>query len=190
VNSEHAEAFKERLAKVGIVRGFETQLTAENGSKLRIRNTARIHRDMDGKVSYVEGIVENVSRSWQSAGEHKEAARFRALYECGHVAVLTVGRSGTIQNANTAFQELSGYGAEEISSVEYSDLFEEGDRTTTMEELHQLLDGASSASEGVRTLLGKSRETRTVGTLSILVRDWDGEPDHVLVTMEEKSSEL
>jgi hypothetical protein len=29
-----------------------------------------------------------------------------------------------------------------------------------------------------------------VGTLSILVRDWDGEPDHVLVTMEEKSSEL
>jgi PAS domain S-box-containing protein len=66
VNSEHAESFKDRLKEVGIVRGFETQLTAEDGSRIRIRNTARVHRDMDGNVNYVEGIVEDVSPSWQA----------------------------------------------------------------------------------------------------------------------------
>ena len=73
--------------------------------------------------------------------------------------------------------------------MDYSALFEEGDRSKAMEDLQQLVAGNSSAMEGVRDLQLKCGDTVPASTLSVLVRDWDGKPDHVLVTMEAKSSD-
>ena len=188
VNAEHKESFVARLTEFGIVRGFETHLPAEDGRKIRIRNTARIHRDMDGNVSYVEGVVEDVSRSWDSLGVHREAERYKALYECGRVALLTVGLSGTIEDGNAAFQMLSGYNVkDDLSSVEYADLFEDGAKA--MEEIQQLMTGDSATLEAYHDLRLKGGETRPVSTLSILIKDGDSEPDHVLILLEEKSTD-
>ncbi len=63
VHADHTEAFKSRPLEFSIVRGFETRLLTEDGPEIRIRNTARIHRDIAGNVSYMEGIIEDVSRS-------------------------------------------------------------------------------------------------------------------------------
>ena len=94
-------------------------------------------------------------------------------------------RSGKIQDANPAFRALSGYEEEEdLSSVEYAQLFEEGERAEALEKIRQLLDGGSAIREELRTLRTKGGSTRTVSTLSILVRDRDGEPDHILMMFE------
>ena len=90
VNAEDEETFKARLREFGIVRGFETQLRGVDGRNIRLRNTARIHRDADGEVGYVEGVIEDVSRTWRSLGMYQEAARYKALYECGHIGILTL----------------------------------------------------------------------------------------------------
>ena len=190
VSAEDEETFKSRLTEFGIVRGFETQLRAVDGRNIRIRNTARIHRDSDGDVGYVEGVIEDVSGTWRSPGIHQEAARYKALYECGHVGILTLDGSGEIQDGNPAFRALSGYGEEEdFSSLEYAQLFEEGDRAEASEKIQQLLDGASTIREERRTLCMKGGATRTVSTLSILIRDWDGEPDHILMMFEATPTE-
>lgn len=124
VGAEDEEAFKERLREFGVVRGFETQVRGVDGRDIRLRNTARIHRNADGEVGYVEGVVEDVSRTWRSPGIHQEAARYQALYECGHIGILTVDDSGEIQDGNAAFRALSGYEEEDLSSVPYEALFE------------------------------------------------------------------
>ncbi len=185
VSAEDEETFKARLREFGIVRGFETQLRGVDGRNIRLRNTARIHRDADGEVGYVEGVIEDVSRTWRSLGMYQEAARYKALYECGHIGILTLNRSGEIQDGNPAFRGLSGYGEEEdLSLVEYAQLFEKADRAEALEKIRQLSEGGSAIREELRTLRMKDGSTRTVSTLAILIRDWNGEPDHILMMFE------
>ena len=50
VSAEDEETFKARLREFGVVRGFETHLRGVDGREIRLRNTARIHRDADGKI--------------------------------------------------------------------------------------------------------------------------------------------
>jgi len=185
VNDDDAEIFKARLKEFGIVRGFDTQLRGVDGRKIQLRNTARIHRDADGNVAYVEGVIEDISREASLLPLNQEAARYKALYECGHIGILTLDRSGEIQDGNSAFRALSGYEEEEdLSSVEYAQLFEEGDRAEALEQIRQLLDGGSAIREELRTLRMKGGSTRAVSTLSILIRDSDAEPDHILMMFE------
>ena len=184
VSDEDAEMFEARLKEFGIVRGFETRVRGVDGRTIRLRNTARIHRDTDGNVSYVEGIIEDVSRERRSLSLNQEAARYRALYECDHVAILTLDPSGEIQDVNPAFRAPSGYGEDELSSVEYAEFFEEGDRAEVclqLEEVRQLSAGTSAIRKESRNLRTKGGSARTVSTLSILVRDWDGDPNHILI---------
>ena len=184
VNREDAQIFNARLKEFGIVRGFETRLRGVDGRKIQLRNTARIHCDEDGKVVYVEGIIEDVSREWRSLEFDPEAARFKALYECGHVGILTLDRSGEIQDGNPAFRALSGYDEEDLSSVEYAEFFDEGDRAEVLEEIQQLSTGTSATLEKTRELRLKGGSTRSVNSQSILIRDGDGEPNHILVVLE------
>jgi PAS domain S-box-containing protein len=184
VSDEDAEIFKARLEEFGIVRGFETQLRGVDGRTIRLRNTARIHRDADGNVGYVEGIIEDVSREGSLLASNREATRYKALYECDHIGILTLDRSGEIQDGNAALRALSGYDEEDLSSVEYPELFEEGDRAGVLEEIRQLSAGGSAIRKESRDLRMKDGSTRTVSTLSILIRDWDGDPNHILIVIE------
>ena len=184
VSAEDEETFKARLREYGVIRGFETQLRGVDGRSIRLRNTARIHRDADGEVGYIEGVIEDVSRTWRSLGMSQEATRYRALYECGHIGILTLDRSVEIQDGNPAFRALSGYEEEDLSSVEYAQFFEEADRAAALKEIRHLSEGGSAIREELRTLRMKGGSTRTVSTLAILVRDGDGEPDHILMMFE------
>ena len=184
VSAEDEETFKARLSELGVVRGFETHLRGVDGRDIRIRNTARIHRDADGKVGYVEGVVEDVSRAWRSIGNQPDAARYRALYECDHMGILTLDGSGEIQDANPAFRALSGYEGEDLSSVSYAALFEGEDGAETFEKIRQLSAEGSGIRENLRKLRMKDGSIRTVSSLSVLIRDGDREPDHILVVLE------
>lgn len=61
VSPSHRQAFLDRLDQFGVVRGFESDLKRADGQTIRVRCAARVHRDEDGSVLYVEGAVENVS---------------------------------------------------------------------------------------------------------------------------------
>jgi len=184
VSDDDAEIFKARLKEFGIVRGFDTQLRGVDGRQIRLRNTARIHRDADGNVGYVEGVIEDVSREGSSLASDQEAARYKALYECGHIGILTLDRSGEIQDGNAAFRALSGYDEKDLSSMEYPELFEEGDRAEVLEEIRQLSAGASPIRKESRHFRMNDGSTLSMSTLSILVRDCDGDPNHILIVLE------
>ena len=183
VSAEDEETFKARLREFGVVRGFETHLRGVDGRDIRLRNTARIHRDADGDADYVEGVVEDVSRTLGSLGIYQESARYRALYECDHIGILTLDGSGEIQDANPAFRALSGYEEEDLSSVPYAEFFEEEDRAAALENIRELSAGGSAIREDHRRLRMKDGSIRTVNALSILIRDSDHEPDYILVVL-------
>ena len=103
VAPDDSERFRSRLDQFGLVRGFETQLHCADGRNIRLRNTARVHRNTEGEAEYIEGVIEDISASWQTAGVYQEAARFRAMWDHGTVRMMILDLSGKIQDANTVF---------------------------------------------------------------------------------------
>ena len=91
---------------------------------------------------------------------------------------------GKMQDANRAFRKLAGYDEKDLTSLEYAELFEDGDRADVSEEVRQLSEGASAIRKEGRTLRSNGGPPHTVKTLSVLIRDWEGEPDHIFVVLE------
>lgn len=68
--------------------------------------------------------------------------------------------------------------------MELGELFEEEDRAEALERIQQLSEGGATIREELPTLRMKDGSTRAVSTLAILIKDWDGEPDHILMMFE------
>ena len=68
--------------------------------------------------------------------------------------------------------------------MEFGELFAEEDRAEALERIQELSEGRATIREELRTLRMKSGSTRAVSTLAILIRDWDGKPDHILMMFE------
>jgi PAS domain S-box-containing protein len=136
VNPADRPAFDEELERLGVVRGFETTLTRLDGSEVRVRNTARAHRDASGDIAYIEGAVEEALDTAQAA----DAARYQALWSVARRAALVVTSDGTVLEANDVFTQASGYPVASIEGAPYSDFFEED----AIDLVHQELRAAMS----------------------------------------------
>ena len=123
LNPADQPAFKEELERYGVVRGFETTLKRLDGSEIRVRNTARAHRDSSGEVAYIEGAVEEAADTAQAA----EAARYRALFSVARQAALVVADDGTVMEVNDVFTQTSGYPLASVVGAPYSDFWDEED---------------------------------------------------------------
>ena len=123
LNPADRPAFKEELERYGVVRGFETTLKRLDGSEIRVRNTARAHRDSSGEVAYIEGAVEEAADTAQAA----EAARYRALFSVARQAALVVADDGTVMEVNDVFTQTSGYPLASVVGAPYSDFWDEED---------------------------------------------------------------
>jgi PAS domain S-box-containing protein len=188
VNPADQEHFKSRLSQFGLVRGFETQIRCVDGRQIRLRNTARIQRGADGEVAYVEGTVEDVSNTWRAGGFYEDAARFQAINQHGGIAILTVELSGVIQEVNEALCRLSGYDKDELIGMEYAALWKADDQAGARASIEALAAGSSEPHDGIQTLESKSGTPQSGRVFAALIRDWDEQPDHVLVLFEEKAA--
>jgi len=187
VAPDDSERFRSRLDQFGLVRGFETQLHRADGKNIRLRNTARVHRNAEGEAEYIEGVIEDISASWQTAGVYQEAARFRAMCDHGTVRMMILDLSGKIQDANAAFCSLSGRDKEDLLSTDYSELWAEEERPAVAEELRRLEEGEEAPSERSGNLRMTDDSLRAVRVVTSVILDWTRQPDHILVLVEESS---
>ena len=187
VNSADTKRFRSELDRHGVVRGFETQIQCLDGRQLRLRNTARLHRSPDGHVEYVEGSVEDVSFTSKHSGHHREAAGFEAIFEHGGTEMLILDLEGVIQNANPAFYRSTGYSKDDLVGKAYTEIWTDQDRSGASDDRAALADGRKDRTEAERRLLDHQNASLRAKILSILIRDADQEPDHILVMFEHMS---
>ena len=185
VNGADQEQFKSGLNQFGLVRGFETQLRGVDGRQIRLRNTARIQRGPDGEVMYVEGTVEDVSNTWKAGGFYEDAARFKAINKHGRIAILTVDLSGLVQDANEAFCRLAGYEKDELLETEYAALWGTDGESAAKASIEALAAGEAEPRDAAQALEAKDGSSKPGRVFMALIRDWDEQPDHVLVLFEE-----
>jgi len=166
LNPADRPAFDEELEKYGVVRGFETTLKRLDGSEVRVRNTARAHRDSSGEIAYIEGAIEEAVDMAQAA----EAARYRALFSMARRAALVVADDGTVLEANDVFLKASGYPLASVTGAPYSDFWEEADVDMVEQECRAAMSPEAKPTKAERRFVTSdgSRLWVTVTTVPIL----------------------
>lgn len=165
LNPADRPAFDEELERYGVVRGFETTLKRLDGSEIRVRNTARAHRDAKGEIAYIEGAVEEAANMAEAA----EAARYRALFSVARRATLVVTDDGTVLEANDVFAQTSGYPLASVVGTPYSDFWDEEDVDMVEQELRAAMSPQAEPTTAERRFVtsGGERLWATVTTVPI-----------------------
>jgi len=184
VDPKDRSHFLAALGRLGIVSGFETQLEGRDGRKLKLRTTARVHRDAGGQVAYVEGAVEDMTDAWPTVGFYLDAARFQRMFRAGPVGLIIIGIDGLIQDANPIFLTVSGYEVGELIQTSFVDLWAEEDQASTRQDVTAMCAGRAERSEGARRFRSHQGKTVSAYVTMALIRDWDDAPDHILVMVE------
>ena len=185
LNPADVESFQVKLTQFGVVRGFPSKVRRADGTPVRIRNTARTHRNADGEIAYIEGTVEDVSQMLQAGGVERHAARYDRLVETLKTGLLFVGSGGHIRSANPAFRDALGYGDVELEGSDLLALFAEEDRDALEGEMEAIAQGRVGESEGPRRLLTEDGELLPAHVRMTSVLDLDGQPEELLVIIEE-----
>jgi PAS domain S-box-containing protein len=184
VNPADRRRFREMLDRYGVARGFETRIKRMDGSTVLVRNTARAHRGTDGRISYIEGAVEDVTEADRANVFREGAEHFRTIFDESKLAILLVDLHGLVMEANPAFQRAFGYG-DDLPGRPLQELVVPDERGVVAREQRTLTGGASTRVEAERRFLSGDGGVLWARTISTLVNDAQGEPNHVMVLLED-----
>ena len=185
VNPADRRRFREMLDRYGVARGFETRLKRLDGSTVLVRNTARAHRGPDGGILYIEGAVEDVTEADRANVFREGAEHFRAIFEESKLAILLVDLHGVVVAANPAFLRAFGYDEEAIRGSPLRDLILPEERAAVTREQRSLADGGPTSLAAERRFLSEDGAVLWARCISSLVVDAQGEPNHVMMVLED-----
>ncbi len=92
-----------------------------DGSELPIEISVRVLDQLEGPLLAV-AVRDVTERRRRAATLREESERFRRLFEDGPVAMALVGEDFKLAEVNDAFCRLTGYGAEELAGLTFSDI--------------------------------------------------------------------
>lgn len=185
VGEDDRARFRQLMEEEGVVRGFETKLRRNDGSLIRVRNTARAHRGPDGAVRYLEGAVEDVTDLARAEGLAGSEARLRSVMDASRSGIAILDLEKRVLEANSAFRQILGYGPEEIKGMAFRELVLGEDVPGAEENLERLRSGGAEDVSGERRLLRRDGAVVWARAVGKLIRDPDGEPEEIILLLED-----
>jgi len=190
VHSDDRQRFWGLLERYGVVRGFESSIRRLDGATIRIRNTARLHRDPEGAVLYLEGTLEDISEEKAAEILRGSEARFRACFEESRTGIALVDLDGIILEANPAFVDIFRATAKEMEGASYADLLVKDDRPAVLRELEALARGERNHLRAERRFGTRDGAEAWARASMTLVRNREGDADHMVILLDDVSDAL
>ncbi len=188
VDPEDRSRFWGLLERYGVVRGFETSIRRLDGAVIRVRNTARLHRNPEGEIQYLEGTLEDITEEKAAEELRGSEARFRAVFEGSRTGIALLDLDGGILETNSSFSEVFYSTPREMEGLPYVELLVKDDQPAVLRELASLSRGERSYLEAERRFkIGEEEEVWGRATMA-LVRNPDGDPDHVIALLDDLSA--
>lgn len=189
VHPDDRNRFWGLLERYGLVRGFETTIRRADGVPVRVRNTARLHRNREGKILYLEGTLEDISREEAAEELRGNHARFRTVFQASRSGIALVDLDGLIIEANPAFARIFSATEREMEGVPYPDLLDKDDRPAVLRELAALGRGERTHLEAERRFQTREESEAWARTTTALVRSREGDPDHLVILLDDVAME-
>ena len=189
VSPEDRPEFLNLLESHGVARGFESKIQRLDGETIRVLNTARVHRNADGDVLYMEGSLEDITSLQSAEASHGSEARFRAIFDNSRIAIAMLDLDALVDEANPTFHEVFGATESQIKGIPYPELLMQDEQSQMLQDLAVLSRGDRDRDQivGERRYQGPEGAVIWARTMLRLVRDPGGKPDHLLLLLDDLS---
>ncbi|MFN7942977.1 MAG: PAS domain S-box protein [Thermoanaerobaculia bacterium] len=102
--------FRERLEGDGIIAGIESEWRRRDGSRIFVRESARLVRDENGASLYYDGTFEDITeRKRAEASLRASESRYRSLFDNNLAGVYRSTIDGRLLECNEAFARIYGF---------------------------------------------------------------------------------
>ncbi|MGN6257355.1 MAG: PAS domain S-box protein [Solirubrobacterales bacterium] len=166
---------------------FEATYRRLDGSTFPAATEGLLIRGEDGRPLYRIAWLTDLSARNEEERRRREAEhRFETAFSRA-AGMALAGIDGRWLRVNPAFCEMTGYAAEELYGLTYSDITHPDDLAATREADAGLLAGEVNGYELEKRYVRKSGETVWVSLAVGLLRDEEGEPLHYVVTAQDVS---
>ncbi|HEY6952761.1 MAG TPA: PAS domain S-box protein, partial [Bacteroidota bacterium] len=106
--------FRKRIEKDGEIKGLESTWTRKDGTRIFVRESAKVTRRADGKVLYYEGTVEDVTDRKLAEEKLRESEqKFRSVADTASTAMF-IYQGERFRFVNRYGQLLTGYSQDEL----------------------------------------------------------------------------
>jgi PAS domain S-box-containing protein len=169
-------AFLDNLETLGLVRHREIRLRRRNGDLFTASVSAVSIRDAEGRLAFVDGIIEDISE--RKRAEEALATRertYRALFEQSNDAVLLFRPDGLAIDANRKATDMLGRTKESLLASHFTDLIASAEIEDSLRKVKAALEGIPAPLHERTGRRGDGTEFPAEVNLS-LVRDPEGRP--------------
>jgi len=175
---EDRDGYLAALRADGEIRGLESVILDVQGMPLRVRHTARAHRDAQGKIVYIEGALEKVNPGFGSL--ERAAVRYRTLVSGMELPLLRLDGEGRILDVSSTAATRFGVSAADWIARGIDELAGDG----AIADVHAATEDMNGTPVSRSwTLSAGNGETVPVRLAS--VPDAVGEADEVLVLLDD-----
>ncbi len=153
----------------------EKRYRRKDGTAVWVNLTTSLVRDADGKPDYFMSVVEDISerkRAEDALRDREE--RFRQTFDQAPIGQAIVALDGRFERVNDALCRITGYGAEELAQLTFSDITHPDDRAVSLERTRQLLAGEVDSLQLDKRYVRKDGATVWVRTWPCLIKDAGG----------------
>ncbi|HEV2856976.1 MAG TPA: PAS domain S-box protein [Solirubrobacterales bacterium] len=167
---------------------FDAEYVRLDGSTFPAATEGLLIRDEDGEPLYRIAWLTDLSARSREERRRREAERqFETAFSHAAAGMALCGIDGHWLRANQAFCELTGYEADALYDLTFSDITHPDDLEATLEADASLLTGEVSGYELEKRYLRKDGEPIWVSIAVGLLRGEDGEPVHYIVNAQDIS---
>lgn len=178
--------WKDQMDRSGVVRAFDFQIRRPNGETIWVRDTARAIRDVEGRILYYEGLLEDITEQKRMSEALREREEYsRGIFESAPVGMAVMSLDGKIAAANRSLCELLERTAEELTLLALIDVIDPEDAGRIRQVLARLTDHERLVHELETRCLRKSGEEFWTRLTIRVVRDGNREPLYSLAMFED-----
>ncbi len=142
LNSSYREKFKRIMEEEEIVHGFSTELLKKDGSKIFILESSRAIKDLNGKIEYYEGTIEDITKQKETEQALiKSEVKYRSIFQSGGSGIVITNSQNYFVEVNPRFCEILGYSQEELLKLTFLDVTHPDDIIKSKDIMRKLHSG-------------------------------------------------
>ncbi len=191
VNEEtraEVESPVDRVFLEGVVVGLanHTVLLSRDGREIPISDSGAPIRDESGAISGVILVFRDQTAERKAQARLLESEEmFRATFEQAAVGMVHLAPDGRILRANRAYREMTGYSADELSSMSFMDITPPEDRAACMDCMSRLMNGKALTCGIEKRQVCKDGSIVWVELTASVVNDDAGRPGYFVVSVKD-----
>ncbi len=163
-----------------------SRIVRPDGATRYLHTQAEVVRDGHGRAWRLVGAAQDITERRIAEMRLRESeARFRAVFERAALGIALIDLNGSFLSANKVFQEMLGYGEEELRGKLLTELSHAEDRKMTLQLFREVASGRRESYQIEKRYQRKNGQYFWGRVTASLVQDSEGQPLYVAGMIED-----